>query len=224
MMREAVAAEVNETRIFVVDDHPIVRRGLVQLIEQESDLKVCGEASSAEQALQSIPRVRPHLAIVDISLQGTSGIELLKRLKIEHPELPVLVISMHDESLYAERALRAGARGYIMKHEAITTLQTAIRRVAAGGIFLSERMTERLLEKATGRQNPPGPTGVESLSDRELEVFELIGRGHRTSEIARRLCLSVKTIETYRAKIKDKLHLRSGAELVQHAVSWVQGR
>jgi DNA-binding NarL/FixJ family response regulator len=223
-MREALATEVMETRVFVVDDHPIVRRGLVQLIEQDSDFKVCGEASSAEGALQNIPKLNPHLAIVDISLQGTSGIELLKRLKIEHPELPVLVISMHDESLYAERALRAGARGYIMKHEAITTLQTAIRRVVSGNIFLSERMTERLLEKATGRQTNPGPTGVESLSDRELEVFELIGRGHRTSEIARRLCLSVKTIETYRAKIKDKLHLRSGAELVQHAVSWVQGR
>lgn len=221
----AAKASSTETRVFVVDDHPVVRRGLVQLIEQDSDLHVCGEGESAEDTLEAIPRLKPHLCTVDISLQGTSGIELLKRLRLDHPEVPVLVISMHDESLYAERALRAGARGYIMKDEAITTLQTAIRRVAAGGIFLSERMTERLLEKATGKKPlPTGPSGIESLSDRELEVFELIGRGHRTSDIARRLELSVKTIETYRAKIKDKLHLRSGPELVQHAVSWVQDR
>lgn len=216
--------EGRATRILVVDDHPIVRQGLVQLVAGEPDLSVCGEATDAEEALSLVRELQPDLAVVDISLEGTSGLELLKRLKTHHPGLPVLVVSMHDESLYAERALRAGARGYIMKHEAITTLQSAIRRVASGGIFLSDRMTERLVEKAAGRHVGGGSSGVESLSDRELEVFELIGRGLRTSEIAQQLCLSVKTIETYRAKIKEKLHLKSGAELVQHAVSWVQGR
>lgn len=211
------------TRIFLVDDHPIVRKGMTELINQQPDMAVCGEASSVEEARRLLPEVKPDLVIIDIGLQGASGMELLNYLKNHEPDLLTLVLSMHDEALYAERALRAGARGYVMKHEATTRLQAAIRRVLKGRIYLSERMTDRMLERATHGDGDYEATPLEKLSDRELEVFQLIGQGLRTSEIADSLCLSVKTIETHRAHIKEKLRLTSAAELVKHAVAWAEG-
>ncbi len=217
-MARATPGTSRKTRIFLVDDHPIVRIGLTELINQKRNLVVCGEAESAEAALQAIASLHPDLVIVDLSLEGTGGLGLIKDLKIRHPKLPVLVLSMHEESLYAERALRAGARGYIMKQEAKTRLEIAIRRVVGGKIYVSPKMSDRLMELATG----PGPARkgmpLEHLSDRELEVFEMIGRGKGTSEIARLLHLSVKTIEGYRANIKTKLGLQSALELVRYAL------
>ena len=217
-MSRATTGEAPKTRILLVDDHPIVRIGLTELINQKRDMVVCGEAESTEAALQAIPALHPDLVIADLSLQGTGGLGLIKDLKIRHPKLPVLVLSMHEESLYAERVLRAGARGYIMKREARTQLEIAIRRTVGGKIYLSKRMSEQLLELVTGSvQAKKGPL-LDRLSDRELEVFEMIGRGKGTSEIAKLLHLSVKTIEGYRANIKSKLGLKSALELVRHAL------
>lgn len=210
-------------RIFLVDDHPIVRKGMIELINQHPDLDVCGEASNVDEARRLLDELAPDLVILDIGLQGASGMELLSFLKNHYPDLATLVLSMHDEALYAERALRAGARGYVMKHEATTRLQAAIRRVLEGRIYVSERMTDRMLERATHGEDAGTGNPLEKLSDRELEVFQLIGQGLRTSQIAESLCLSVKTIETHRAHIKEKLQLSSAAELVKHAVAWTEG-
>ncbi len=209
-------------RVLLVDDHPIVRQGLAELIDQEPDLSVCGEAKSAAEAWQVIETSHPDIAIVDISLQDTSGIELIKDLKVRHPELPVLVLSMHDEGLYAERALRAGAKGYVMKEEATERLMAAVRRVHGGEMYLSERMSSRLLSKLVDGAHEIGSSPMERLSDRELQVFELIGRGCGTRQIAEKLHLSIKTIESHREHIKSKLKLANSAELFQHATSWVQ--
>ncbi len=209
-------------RILIVDDHPLMRKGLALTLEAEADLEVCGQAASAEEALSMLDTVQPDLAIVDISLPGMSGLELIKHLHTWKPDLPVLVISRHDEALYAERAIRAGARGYVMKIEAVDVIVKAVRRVLAGGLYVSEEISERLLLSMTGHRRTEARTPVELLSDRELEVFELTGRGLTTREIAERLHLSVKTIESYRARIKTKLGLRSAAELMQHAVQWVE--
>ena len=217
-MARATSGESRKTRIFLVDDHPIVRIGLTELINQKRDLVVCGEAESAEAALQAIPSLHPDLVIMDLSLKGTGGLGLIKDLKIRHPKLPVLVLSMHEESLYAERALRAGARGYVMKREAGTQLESAIRRTVGGKIHLSKRMSDQLLELVTGPASAKRGPLLDRLSDRELEVFEMIGRGKGTSEIARLLHLSVKTIEGYRANIKAKLGLKSALELVRYAL------
>jgi DNA-binding NarL/FixJ family response regulator len=217
-MARTTPGESRKTRIFLVDDHPVVRIGLKELINQKPDLLVCGEAESAEAALQAILSLHPDLAIVDLSLQGAGGLGLIKDLKIRHPKLPVLVLSMHEESLYAERALRAGARGYVMKREARTQLESAIRRTVGGKIYLSKRMSDRLLELVTGPVQAKKGQPLEQLSDRELEVFEMIGRGKGTSEIAKLLHLSVKTIEGYRANIKTKLGLKSALELVRYAL------
>lgn len=208
-------------KIFLVDDHPVVRKGLADLINQEHDLTVLGEAESVEEALRLLRSLTPDLVIADVSLAGTDGIGLVKDLTIRHPEIPVLVLSMHDETLYAERALRAGAKGYIMKQEATSDLQTAIRRVLKGEVYLSERMSQRLLSQVGRGQVTRDAGSLERLSDRELEVFNLIGRGLGTSEIARQLHLSVKTIETYRAHLKAKLNVKTATELVQRAVHWV---
>jgi DNA-binding NarL/FixJ family response regulator len=217
-MASTTSGGLRKTRIFLVDDHPIVRIGLTELINQKRDLVVCGDAESAEAALQAIPVLHPDLVIVDLSLKGAGGLGLIKDLKIRHPKLPVLVLSMHEESIYAERSLRAGARGYIMKGEAKTQLETAIRRAVSGKIYLGKRMSDQILELLTGpAQAKRGPL-LEHLSDRELEVFEMIGRGKGTSEIARLLHLSVKTIEGYRANIKGKLGLKSALELVRYAI------
>ncbi|MBP7053401.1 MAG: response regulator transcription factor [Phycisphaerae bacterium] len=207
--------------IVIVDDHPIVRQGLAQLINQESDLLVCGQAEDAHEAMQTIRESDPDMVIVDISLKETSGVELIKDLKIQYPDLPVLTLSMHDETVYGERALRAGARGYIMKQEATEKVVTAIRRVLAGEVYVSNGMAAKMVSKLVGGPGRKTGSPVECLSDRELEVFRMLGEGYNTREMADKLHLSVKTIETYRAHIKDKLGLQDASELLRSAIRWV---
>lgn len=205
-------------RVFVVDDHPIVRQGLALLIDSQADLVVCGEAEDAHGALVALASARPDILLADISLHGPDGLDLIKEVRTRRLELPVLVLSMHDESLYAERALRAGANGYIMKQEATERVLIAIRRILGGAVYLSERATDRMVQQYVGGAATKPALAV--LSDRELEVFRLIGEGHSTRHIATELHLSIKTVETYQSHIKDKLSLRSARELVKHAVEW----
>jgi len=209
-------------RIFLVDDHPVTREGVRVLIDQESDLVVCGQADSAPAALQLIQRLKPDLAVVDITLKTTSGIELMKNVKALLPDLPVLIMSMHDESLYAERALRAGAKGYVMKHEASDRILTAIRSVLAGDLYLSEKMKEKMLHRLVRSRKNEVVFTIDTLSDREMEVFQLIGNGFGTRQIAEKLNLSVKTIDSYREHLKLKLRLEKGSDLVRHAIQWVR--
>jgi DNA-binding NarL/FixJ family response regulator len=216
------ATKKSKAKIIVVDDHPIVRQGLVQMIGHEPDMEVCGEAEGAADALKAIAATNPDAAIVDLSLKGSSGLELLKDIRVRHPKLPVLVLSVYDESMYAERALRAGARGYMMKEEAAEKVLTAIRRILSGQVYLSENMASRLLNVLVDGRAESGATPAERLSDRELEVFQLIGQGFGNTEIARQLHLSPKTVETYRGHIKEKLNLASSTELLQHAIRWAQ--
>lgn len=210
-------------KIIIVDDHPLMRKGLALSLDSETDLKVVGQAADAEEGLDMLEEHKPDVAIVDISLPGMSGLELIKHIQAMYPEVRSLVVSRHDEALYAERAIRAGARGYVMKLEAGDEIVKAVRRVLAGGIYVSEEINERLLMGLASGRDELAQSPLEVLSDRELEVFELSGRGLVTREIAERLHLSVKTIESYRARIKDKLHLKTAAELMQHAVQWVEG-
>lgn len=209
-------------RVYLVDDHPIVRQGLIKLIEQEDNLEVCGEAGNVNSAFVEIRRLEPDVILVDISLEESNGLELIRMISDHGFRIPMLVLSMHDESLYAEHALRAGASGYVMKQEAATTLIQAIEKVLEGEIYVSKTMSSQMLKMAFRGGGDETRTGAELLSLRELEVFELIGRGNSTREIAERLSLSVKTIETYRAHIKDKLQLRSATELMQRAIRWVE--
>jgi len=214
---------VSKRKILIVDDHPILRKGLALLINQEPDLTVCAEAENAQMALDVVEHSMPDMAIVDISLPGIDGIELIKTMKLRHKEIPVLVVSMHDEILYAERSLRAGARGYIMKQEALEKVLVAIRKVLDGDIFVSERVATKMLEQlfsADGFKDAASP--IDLLSNRELTVFRLIGQGYRTRQIAEKLHLSMKTIESYRAHIKEKLKLSDGTELLKYAIQWVQ--
>ena len=208
-------------RIFLVEDHPVTREGFAQLIDYQADLHVCGQAGTAAKALVGIDVLHPDLVIVDLSLAESSGLELIKDLKLRHPSLPALVLSTHDESLYAERALRAGARGYVMKQAPTAEVMNAIRVVLAGELYLSEAMRTKMVHKQLHGQRPSRTRGIESLTDRELEVFDLIGRGHPTASVAARLHLSVSTVETHRAHIKEKLRLAHATELVRHAVEWV---
>jgi DNA-binding NarL/FixJ family response regulator len=221
-MSQAVAVG-RKTRVFVVDDHPIVRQGLALLINREQDLVVCGEAEDAQSAMQSVTVVRPDIMVVDISLNGPDGLDLLKDIRMRHPDLPVLILSMHDESIYAERALRAGAQGYIMKQEATEKVLVALRRILSHEIYVSERIANRMLQRYIGSPTSERPSSVADLTDRELEVFRLIGEGHSTRQIAEELHISVKTVESYQAHIKEKLSLRSARELVQHAIQWSIG-
>jgi DNA-binding NarL/FixJ family response regulator len=214
----------HKTRILIVDDHPIVREGIAKLIDHENDLTVCGQAEDAHQAIKAIKTLKPDMVIVDISLKDTSGIDLIKDIQAQNPKLPVLTLSMHDESLYAERALRAGAKGYIMKHEAPEMVVTAIRTVLSGQLYISDKVSTRIMHKLIGTKANIPVAGVDALSDRELEVFLLIGQGFGTRQIAEKLFLSVKTIETYRAHIKEKLGLTDAAQLLQYAIQWVSGR
>jgi len=218
----ANSAKKNPTRIVIVDDHPLLRKGVGQLINNEKDLMVVGEAEDAAKALTTIELAQPDVALIDISLGGASGIELLKNIKARFPKLQVLVLSMHDESVYAHRALRAGASGYIMKQEATEKVLTALRKVLRGEVYLSERLGTRMLNTLVGGRSPAAASPIEALSDRELEVFSLIGQGHGTRPIAEKLHLSVKTIESHRAHIKEKLNLQTATELVHHAIQWVQ--
>jgi DNA-binding NarL/FixJ family response regulator len=209
-----------KSRVFVVDDHPIVRQGLALLINRESDLMVCGEAEDAQTAMQSVPTAKPDVMVVDISLNGPDGLDLLKDVRARHPDLPVLILSMHDESVYAERALRAGAQGYIMKQEATEKVLVALRRILSHEIYVSERIANRMLQRYIGSPTVGTVSSIADLTDRELEVFRLIGEGHSTRRIAEELHISVKTVESYQAHIKEKLSLRSARELVQHAIQW----
>lgn len=206
-------------RVFVIDDHPIVRHGFAQLFAVEPDLELCGQAADPQSALDTLAAADPGVVIVDVSLGDASGIDLIRDLKQLAPRAAVLVVSMHDEQLYAERSLRAGAAGYVMKHEAPVAIVRAIRTVAAGGLFVSEAVSARLLRQVvSGARDEASPLGA--LSNRELHVLELIGRGLGTREIADLLHISVKTVESYRARLKEKMNLRSGTELTRFAVRW----
>jgi DNA-binding NarL/FixJ family response regulator len=217
-------ADENKTNILIVDDHPIVRQGLAELVNHEDDLLVCGQAENAHQAMNAVKELKPDMVIVDISLKETSGMELIKDINAQYPNLPVLALSMHDESLYAERALRAGARGYIMKAEATERVIMAIRKILSGEIYISDNMASKMMRKLVGSGTEINASPLDSLSDRELEVFQLIGKGFGTRQISERLYLSIKTIETYRAHIKEKLNLADAAELLQYAIQWVNSR
>jgi DNA-binding NarL/FixJ family response regulator len=209
-------------KIMIVDDHPILRKGLAMVIDQEPDLTVVGEAEDVQSALGMIEGLNPDLVIVDLALPGVDGIELIKTMKLKYKDLPALVVSMHDESLFAERALRAGARGYIMKQEAVEKVLVAIRKVLGGEIFVSDRTTTKMIETLMLGDAKGMSTPLELLSNREMTVFRLIGQGFKTRQIADKLHLSVKTIESYRSHIKDKLKIPTGTDLMKYAIQWVQ--
>jgi DNA-binding NarL/FixJ family response regulator len=211
-----------KSRVFVVDDHPLVREGLGTLINQQNDLAVCGTAEDAVSALPAIAVSRPHIALIDISLKNTSGLELIKDLKIQQPAVAVIVVSMHDEMLYAERALRAGARGYVMKRETTKNVLTAIRRVLEGGVYLSDNVVTRIADRLAGQHQRESASAerVEQLSDRELAIFRLLGRGLTTSKIAEELHINLKTVQAYCARAKEKLGLTTAIELRRAATRW----
>jgi DNA-binding NarL/FixJ family response regulator len=211
-------------RVLIVDDHPMMRQGLAQLIDNEIDLEVVAEADTGGEGLDIVVEQKLDLAVLDISLPDRNGLELIKDIRSVKPELPVLIISMHDEALYAERVLRAGARGYIMKQEGGNKLLQAIRQVLTGQIYVSEKMSARILETFSGRRSEKSASPVARLSDREFEVFQLIGQGKGTKEIAQHLNLSVKTVEVHRAKIKEKLSLLTATDLVRYAVRWTEAQ
>src|ERR1041385_1982475 len=211
----------HRTRVLLVDDHAVVRYGIAQIINRESDLTVCGEEEDASKALSAIGTLKPGLVIADISLKDSSGLELMRNIKAQYPGLPVLVVSGHDESVYAEIAFRAGALGYLMKEEALDKIIMAIRRVLSGAIYVSDNLAAKMLQQQIRGQTNINDSPVKNLSDRELEVFQLIGQWKTTREIAQELHLSVKTIEYYREQIKRKLSLKNAAELTQRATSWV---
>jgi DNA-binding NarL/FixJ family response regulator len=219
-MPAEAASRAVRNKVFIVDDHPIIRQGLALLINREADLAVCGDAEEACSALRRIEETKPHLVVVDISLNGPDGLDLLKDIRARDPALPVLILSMLDESLYAERALSAGASGYIMKQEATERVLIAIRRILGGEIYVSDRMANRMLHRFVGGNRVGERSPIAALTDRELEVFRLIGEGHGTRQIAEELHISVKTVESYQAHIKDKLSLKNARELVQRAVQW----
>jgi DNA-binding NarL/FixJ family response regulator len=212
----------SKKNVLIIDDHPIVRQGMRFLIEQERDLTVCGEAGSAAEALKAMSKLKPDLLLLDISMKGPDGLELTKSIRSLDADIPILIVSMHDESLYAERVLRAGANGYIMKEEVSQNVVQAMRKVLSGDIYISDRMRQKILRGVAGQRTHTSSSSIERLSDRELEVFRLIGQGHGTRQIAEELHLSVKTIETYRAHIKEKLGLNNATELVRQAVQWVE--
>jgi DNA-binding NarL/FixJ family response regulator len=212
-------------KILLVDDHPIMRHGMAQLIGAEPDLKVCAECGSAADGLKAVEKLKLDLVIADLTLPGKHGLEFVKDVQALRPGLKVLVLSMHDEELYAERALRAGARGYLMKETAADHLIKAARRILDGGIYLSDNMAGVMLEMVAGnRQKGPTPTGLDRLTDRELEVLQLIGQGRGTRQIADQLHVSVRTIDAHRAHIKEKLQLPDGNALMRYAVRWMESQ
>jgi len=211
---------IRKRTVFIVDDHPLLRQGLALMINRENDLTVCGEAEETQTTMHAISQNQPDIMIVDISLNGPDGLDLLKNIRSSYPALPVLILSMHDEATYAERALRARANGYIMKHEATEKVLIAVRRILNGEIYLSDRIANKMLQQYIGGASTALQTRLSTLSDRELEVFRSIGEGRSTRQIADELHLSVKTVETYQAHLKEKLALRSGRELIQHAIQW----
>ena len=214
------AAPATRKTVLIIDDHPLLRQGLAMLINQQKDMQVCGEAEEAHTAMQCISQKKPDIVILDLTLKGPDGLELLKTLRATDPDLPVLILSMHDETIYAERALRARANGYIMKQEATEKVLVAVRRILDGDVYLSDNMSRKMLQQYIDGSPSLLESRIASLSDRELEVFCRIGEGRATREIAEELRLSIKTVETYQAHIKEKLGLRSGRELIQHAIQW----
>ncbi len=221
MKNKSPLVGTKKIEIFIVDDHPVVRRGVAILVDKEGDMSVCGEAQGAQEALEKISSLKPDIVIADLGLQGMSGMELLRMLKQKYPRLPVLIMSMHDESLYAERVLKAGARGYIMKEESPDKIVIALRQILNGKIYISEKMAEEALEKvASGKISSEG-SSIDVLSDRELDIYRMIGQGFGTNKIAEELCISPKTVESYREKIKEKLNLENSVKLVQSATLWV---
>ncbi|HWV98865.1 MAG TPA: response regulator transcription factor [Candidatus Acidoferrum sp.] len=214
--------QAEKSRILIVEDHPLFREGLRQMIDRNAALTVCGQAGDATSAMRAVAELKPDLVLVDISLEGSNGIDLIKNLKATCDELPILVISMHDESLYAERALRAGALGYVMKNEPARTVKAAIFKVLGGDIFLSEKMSTSVLAKLM-RGKPERPVSpIEQLSDRELEVFQMMGEGKPTRQIAEELNLTIPTIHSFRNRIKEKLQLKNSSEMMLHAMQWVR--
>lgn len=214
-------AECRVTKqILVVDDHPLTRHGVCHLLNSESDLQVCGEADTAAQALAMLESLKPDLVVADISMPSKSGLEFVKDLKTLHPDIPVLILSMHDENIYAARALRAGARGYVMKSERSENLLTAIRQILLGQIYVSKELSLNLVHHFISRHNVCDEITLSELTDREFEVFQLIGQGLSTVEIGRRLCISAKTVETHRIHLKEKLKLRTAMDLTSQAVRW----
>ena len=211
------------TRILIVDDHPLVRLSLREFIRREKDLEVCGEAEDREQALAAAEATKPHLAIIDLTLKSSNGMELIKDLRDRHPDIHILVLSMHDETIHAERAIRAGARGYITKQEATTKVMVAIRQILNGEIYWSERAAARVASKNAGPARGMADSPVDCLTDRELQVFEMIGAGKSTRQIAASLHIDVSTVETYRARIKEKLNLKDSLALLQFAIRWQIG-
>lgn len=221
-MKEHSNAATDVNHILIVDDHPIVRRGRADLINDEPDLEVCGQAADAAEAIECVRQIRPDVIICDLTLkQGIGGLELIKGLVASDPDIKILVSSMHDESVYSERVLKAGGMGYINKQETIEKIVDAIHAVLAGKVFPSEKMTERLLRRRVGSRNDAGTSSVELLTDRELKVFRQLGNGQTTKQIAEALKLSVKTIESHRENIKGKLGLANSAELTRRAVEYV---
>ena len=211
---------VGKTKIYIIDDHPIMVQGLKELINSQKDLRVVGFSEDWHVALAQVKKLTPDLILLDVTLKDANGIEVLKNLKIHVPHIKILMLSMHDENLYAMRSLKAGAQGYIMKQEAVEKVLSAIRQVLAGEVYLSESMSKRTMFQLLGRGGTRTGSPLEDLSDRELEVFTLIGQGCTTRQIAEKLHLSIKTVETHRAHIKEKLNLKNSTELVQHAIHW----
>ena len=209
-----------KSRVFVVDDHPLVREGLTNLINGQDDLVVCGEAKNSAQAIDRIIKTQPDVALIDISLENESGLELVKQLAAQFPQVGLIVLSMHDEGLYAERALRVGARGYVMKHETSSSVLASIRRVLGGGVYISERIVNKMALRLGSAGEPVARSPVERLSDRELEVFRLLGQGRTTSQIAGDLHLSLKTVQAYCARAKEKFGVTSLTELLRAAIQW----
>jgi DNA-binding NarL/FixJ family response regulator len=215
-------APVLKTTIFIVDDHPLLRRGLAELINREPDMVFCGEAEDSPSAMKQIIQIKPDLVIVDISLKGYNGIELIKNIKAFDQKIQVLVLSMHDESIYAMRVLKAGAKAYVMKQEVTEKVMDAVRRIRAGKVFVSERVASRMLDQVVVGGDPTSDSPVDILSDRELEIVSMIGSGLPTREIAGKLHISIKTVESHRARIKEKLNLENAIQLVQFCVRWVE--
>jgi DNA-binding NarL/FixJ family response regulator len=220
--RKQPAINRKVAKILIVDDHPIVREHLKALIEKQKDLQVCASVPDAPQAMQAAAAQSPDLAIVDLSLEGTHGLDLVKDMASSYPKVSILVLSMHDESLFADRVLAAGARGYITKQEATSRIMTAIRKVLEGEIYVSDRITARILHRAVEGEKKESVSPLSQLADRELQVFQLIGQGLTTRQIAKQLHIDVKTVETYRARLKEKLQLTSATALLQYAVQWMQ--
>jgi DNA-binding NarL/FixJ family response regulator len=222
-MQRTRTSEKPVKRVILVDDHPIMRHGLAQLIRAEEGLNVIGEAGNAREGLEVVGKLKPDLAVIDLTLPDKNGLELVKDIRAMHPATQCLVLSMHDETMYGERALRAGARGYVMKEEAADQLVTAIHKVLGGGLYVSESLNARMLEQVTGAARSKA-AGMDSLTDRELEIMTMIGKGVATKLIASQLSISARTVEAHRAHIKEKLSMTDGAALVRYAVQWVESQ